>query len=294
MNVALLMLLAAPVDHYDQSQVPLEVDTSDPKLAKVVLVAGKMSHAPGHHEYFAGLAFLAEMLKLTPGVHPVMVRDGWPKNPKVFEGARAVVFYNDGGQHHPLLEAGRMDLLQKQIDKGMGFTAIHYAVNFPKEASSRILSWLGGHFDIEYSSCPACVWTAYYDKIPTHPITRGVPPFTLRDEWYFHMRFVPDGKGVTAILRTVPPAMARTSEEAKKHAGEPEITSWAYERPNGGRSFGYSAGHFHDNWGEENVRRLVVNGILWTAKVEIPKDGAKVDTKLGVLSRNLDDKRPKK
>lgn len=289
--VTALLALFAQADYYDQSKVPLEVDAPDPKLAKIVLVAGRASHAPGHHEYFAGLAFFMELLRQTPGVHPVMVRDGWPRDPKIFQGARSIVFYADGGKGHPLVQEGRMDLLQPLVDKGVGLVALHYGVNFPSEASPRILAWLGGHFDAAISSCPACTWTAQYAGLPDHPVTRGVAPFVLRDEWYFNMRFVPEMKGVTPLLKAVPPEWGRTSEDARRHPGRAEITAWAYVRKDGGRSFGYTGGHYHDNWGEENVRRLIVNGLLWTAKVEVPKEGAPVALKGGMLSRNLDDKR---
>src|SRR5437660_5640515 len=93
---AAVALAAADVDPFDQSGVPLEKEPTDPKLAKIVLVAGKQSHGPGDHEFFAGSAILMNLLKQTPGVAPVMVRDGWPKNEKIFDGAKAVVFYMDG------------------------------------------------------------------------------------------------------------------------------------------------------------------------------------------------------
>src|SRR4051794_33995328 len=102
-------LPAAEDDPYDQSGVPLEVQPKDPSLHKVVLVAGRPSHGPGDHEFFAGCAVLMKLLKQTPGVFPVMARDGWPKNPKTFEGAKTVVFYMDGGGGHPIIQKGHRD-----------------------------------------------------------------------------------------------------------------------------------------------------------------------------------------
>lgn len=291
MLIVSLLTAAAAIDPYDQSQVPLEAESRNPRAAKIVLVAGKASHGPGHHEYFAGLALLMKMLAQTPGVAPVMVRDGWPKDPAIFQGARSIVFFCDGGKGHALLEEGRMDLLQKQIDRGAGFVAIHYAVNFPKEASARILGWLGGHYHPEISSSPASTWTAEYKGLPRHPVTRGLAPFSLRDEWYYNMKFVDGMKGVTPILKAVPPEETRTSADAKAHPGREEITAWTYQRPDRGRSFGITGGHYHDNWGDERIRRLVVNGILWTAKVEVPAQGAKAALDPADLGRNLDDKR---
>lgn len=299
----LLLLLAAPLDAargkqetdpYDQSKVPLEVDADDPKLAKVVLVAGAKSHGPGDHEYFAGLALLVKMLQQTPGVHPVMVRDGWPRNEKIFERARSIVVFSDGGGGHPILKPGRMDLLQKEIDKGCGFVALHYAVNFPKQASERILPWLGGHIEGGYSTSLATKWTAEFKSLPDHHISRGLKPFTLHDEWYYFLRMDPEMKGIfNPILKAVPPDNTRQTPASKEHPGREEVMAWTFQRPWGGRSFGFTGGHLHKNWGDASIRRLVVNGILWTANVEVPKDGAKVELDPADLNRWLDDKRKK-
>src|SRR5437588_12346260 len=72
-------------DPYDQSKVPLEVDSPDPSLAKIVLIAGRQSHGPGEHEVFAGTTVLMKCLKENPGVWPVMARDGWPKNGNIWK-----------------------------------------------------------------------------------------------------------------------------------------------------------------------------------------------------------------
>src|SRR5947209_2264949 len=122
-------------DPYDQSGVPLEVQPPDPALNKIVLVAGKRSHGPGEHEFFAGCAVLMKLLQQTPGVFPVMARDGWPKDPKTFEGAKSVVFFMDGGGGHPILQQDHRDVVQGLIDKGVGFVNLHYAVEYPKSQS---------------------------------------------------------------------------------------------------------------------------------------------------------------
>src|SRR6266849_627797 len=139
-------VLAGADDLYDQSAVPLEVQPTDPSLAKIVLVAGRPSHGPGEHEFFAGCAILMKLLQQTPGVFPVMVKDGWPKNPKTFEGAKAVVFYMDGGGGHPILQKDHRDVVQKLMDQGVGFVNLHYAVEYPKKESDHVLAWLGGYY----------------------------------------------------------------------------------------------------------------------------------------------------
>ena len=126
--------------------------------------------------------------------------------------------------------------------------------------------------------------------MPDHPITRGVGPFSIQDEWYYNIRFEPEMKGITPILKATPPDNTRGTPEAKKHPGREEILAWAYDRANGGRSFGFTGAHFHKNWGDPNFRRLVLNAILWTARVDVPSDGAKVDFDAKDLEKNLDRK----
>jgi hypothetical protein len=275
-------------DPYDQSKVPLEVDSPDPKLAKIVLLAGSRSHNAGEHEFFAGTAILMKCLKQNPGVWPVMARDGWPKNEGIFKDAKSVVFYMDGRGGHPIIRPGRMDMIQKLVDQKAGFVNMHYAVDYDKEPGQRVLPWLGGFYDAEISINPT--WEPELKALPDHPITRGVKPFKLRDEWYYNMRWVPDMKGVTPILVATPPDSTRRTADTRAHPGREEIMAWAFERPNGGRGFGFTGGHYNRNWGNDDYRRLVVNALLWSAGLEVPPGGAKCDIDPIDLNSNLDRK----
>ena len=277
---------AADVDPYDQSGVPLEVQPPDPALTKIVLVAGHASHGPGEHEFFAGCSVLMKLLQQTPGVFPVMARDDWPNNPKTFEGAKALVFFMDGGNSHPIIQKNHLEEVHKLMDSGVGFVNLHYAVEYPKSQADIILSWLGGYYETGYSINPH--WKADLKTIPPHAITHGVKPFAIQDEWYYNIRFQPDPREVTPILRAIPPDETRRTPDSKKHPGREEILAWAFNRENGGRSFGFTGGHFHKNWGDENFRRLVVNAILWTAKLDVPAEGARVDLDPRNLEKNLD------
>src|SRR5438105_4951389 len=192
-----LTLHAEEPNPFDQSDVPLEVDAPNAKLAKIVLLAGSVSNKPGHHEYFAGTALLMKWLKQTPGVFPVMARDGWPKNEKIFEGAKTVVFYMDGGGGHPVIQEKHKAVVQKLMDEGVGFTNLHYAVEYPKAQSEAVLNWLGGYYETGFSINPH--WKADFKTMPENIVTRGVKPFTIQDEWYYCIRFAPELKGVTPI-----------------------------------------------------------------------------------------------
>ncbi|MFP6903899.1 MAG: hypothetical protein VCG02_01685, partial [Verrucomicrobiota bacterium] len=55
--------------------------------------------------------------------------------------------------------------------------------------------------------------------------------------------------------------------------GEQQTVAWAYERPGGGRGFGFTGGHNHISWQSDGFRKIVLNAILWTAGVEVPPGG---------------------
>ena len=114
------------------------------------------------------------------------------------------------------------------------------------------------------------------------------------------MRFRDGMKGVVPILSVVAPAATMNRpdgphsgnpavREAVKR-GEPQILAWACERPDGGRGFGFTGGHFHRNWGNDDCRKLVLNAILWTAKVEVPAGGVECKITEEGLRQNLDKK----
>ena len=66
--------------------------------------------------------------------------------------------------------------------------------------------------------------------------------------------------------------------------------AWAVERPDGGRGFGFTGGHNHANWGNDDFRKLVLNALLWTAKAEVPAGGVQSTVTAEELKQNLDKK----
>ena len=268
---------------------------------KIVFLAGPPSHGPGDHEHRAGCLLFKACLDKVPGVTSIVYSNGWPNDPAAaFEGAAAVVVYSDGGGGHPLLQDDRLKVIGDLMKKGVGLACLHYAVEPTREKGEKeFLDWIGGCFEVDRSVNPT--WNADFQHLPTHPITSGVKPFKSTDEWYFYMRFRDGMKGVTPILTAVPPAstMGRPDgphegnpavREAVKQ-GEPQHMAWACEREDGGRGFGFTGGHFHKNWGDENVRKLLLNAILWTAKVEVPAEGVQCQVTEADLTQNLDPKR---
>lgn len=267
---------------------------------KICFVAGTRSHGYGSHEHKAGCQLLARSLQQAmPDYEVAVTFNGWPQDPEFFKGADTVVMYADGGGRHPVIpHLKEMDELAKQ---GVGVVCLHYGVEVPKgEAGDKFLEWIGGYFETHWSVNPH--WTAEFKEFPKHPITRGVKPFTINDEWYYHMRFRPDMEGVTPILTAVPPASTLRRPDGphsgnphvRKKAGQPQHVGWAAERPGGGRGFGFTGGHYHWNWGDPNFRKVVLNAIVWTAHGEVPEGGVSdKPVTLELLEENQDYEPPK-
>jgi len=254
--------------------------TAAPKTTKIVLVAGHPSHGPGEHEFNAGVMLLDKMLRQTKGVETVIVKNNWPQDESVFEGAAAIVFYMNGGDKHPITLDNRLALLQKYVDKGVGIACLHYAVEVPKDKGGpELLKWIGGYYERPYSTNPVND-VLVTQAAPAHPISNGWKSFEIKDEWYYRIRFDPADKSVTPILTTMLP----------KDNPNQETIAWTKERPDGGRGFGFTGGHYHVNWANQDFRQMLVNAVLWTAKVKIPKSGAPCKLEPGEIEKNLDPK----
>lgn len=281
---------------------------------KLVLVAGKPSHPPRMHEFNAGVQLLAKCLAGHPGLKTEVVLNGWPADASVFNDADGVVFYMDGGGKHEVVQDGgnRLSIVDAWAAKGVGLGFMHYGVEVvPNQAGDQFKRWIGGHYENMYSCNP--MWEPSYEKFPEHPITRGVKPFQIKDEWYFNMRFVEgfnaEGPAEREGTRFVPILVAKPSDDVRNGpyvypkgpyphiqaaSGRPEAMLWAVERKDGGRGFGFTGGHFHDNWANENFRKTVLNALVWVAKAEVPKDGIVSSVSPADLAANLDPKPPKK
>lgn len=256
---------------------------------RVAFVAGTRSHNYGAHEHKAGSILLARSLeKAMPNFVTAVYTDGWPKDPHALDGFDCIVMYCDGGVKH--MVNPHLDQVDAYSKAGVGVVALHYGVEVEADpAGKKFLDWIGGYFEAHWSVNPH--WTANYTRFPKHPTTRGVNPFSVHDEWYYHMRFRPNMKGVTPILTDLPPASTLVKEdgslarpdnahnnnphvrEAVLVRKEPQHMAWASENDGGGRGFGFTGGHNHWNWGNPDYRKVVLNAVVWCAQGEVPEGG---------------------
>ncbi|MBV8881047.1 MAG: ThuA domain-containing protein [Planctomycetaceae bacterium] len=269
-----------------------------PETRKLVLIAGKQSHGPGDHEFRAGSLLLQKCLARTAGLEVVVVPNGWPEDVKVFEGAVAVVVYADGGGGHPFIQGDHLKVIGDLAKKGVGIGAMHYGVEIPKDkGGAELTEWIGGYYESGFSCNP--MWAPGYQKFPEHPVARGVKPFSTQDEWYMSIRFRPEMKGVTPLLVAKPSDQVRKGpyvypkgpyDHVVAASGQDETMMWCVERADGGRGFGFTGGHRHKNWGDDNQRKVVLNALVWLCKLDVPENGVESTLTDDDLKENLDPK----
>jgi len=259
------------------SSSPARTDFPGSSRGKVVFLAGHDSHGAGQHEHKAGSELLAAALQQRfPGFATVNVYGGWPEDESIFEGVDAVVIYCDGGRGH--LISGHLNVFDQLLDEKVGVVALHYAVEVPRGslAAQSMLRATGGYFETDWSVNPH--WEADFTTLPEHPITQGIKPFKQQDEWYFNMRFQRNMGELTPILSAIAP-VETMSRSNGRHSGNdavrklvadgvPQVLAWAFERNDGGRGFGYTGGHYHAGWDDDNARNLILNAIVWTANTD--------------------------
>ena len=260
---------------------------------KIVFVPGAESHGYGMHEHRAGLLLLAHLLQQQwPELETVVAaKDAWSDS-AVLAHADALVMACEGSKHVAL---PHLDEVTALAERGLGIAMIHYAVDPPAgPPAEAVRSWIGGNHERGWSINPD--WAAKFTDFPDHPAAQGLEPFSVYDEWYFNMRFVPERKGVTPILEARPPlSTLLRNVRASVLRGDRHPVAWAYERPGGGRGYGFTGAHHHHNYRDDNFRKAVLNGIAWVAGLEIPPDGVEsAKPTWEEIAANQDYERPEK
>jgi len=283
------------------------VKTATAAKKNIVIIAGKPSHPAGMHEFRAGSLLLQKCLSGVPGVNVTVYSNGWPNVAGALDHADAVVIYADGGGGHPAVQGDHKQVLGALAKKGVGLGFMHYGVEvLATNGGPEFLQWIGGYYEHQFSVNP--MWSPEFKKFPKHPVANGVQPFSNKDEWYFNMRWTMstlDGKSF-GPPSTTPILVATPTDEVRKgpyvspkgpydhivaDSGKAETMMWVYERPGGGRSFGFTGGHTHAHWGDPNQRKVVLNALLWIAKAKVPANGVESVVSEDDLKQNLDPKK---
>jgi type 1 glutamine amidotransferase/cytochrome c2 len=265
-----------------ESGGPIKSALTAAETKKIVLIAGKKSHGPegnGIHDYPWSAKLLKVMLDNSNVRDQLRVeyhRDGWPADESTLLDADTIVIISDGRDGDLYEEAPhlasdeRVAFVKKLVERGCGLVTFHFSTFTPDKYATEIFDWTGGYFDWEQDGKKQ--WYSAIQHLEadvelasgSHPVARGVKPFRFKEEFYFNIRFHPQPGAVQPLLRV--PALPGREPDGS-------IVAWARQRPNGGRGFGTTCGHFYENWTQPEVRRMMLNAVVWTAGIDPPPQG---------------------
>jgi type 1 glutamine amidotransferase len=249
-----------------------------------VLIVGQSSdgHPPLTHEFMPGARVLQELLNNSPDalkfsdVQTKVVRadEPWPDGPKLIDDCDGLVMLVTQGSRWMQTDSNRFAAIKRLAARGGAIVALHWSVGSKDaeyiEGQLNLLGATRGGPQRKYVVSQA----DYVRVAPNHPILAGVADFAAYDEHYYRL----DRRKDIQPLLTV------------KIEGNDEMVAWAWERPDGGRSFGFVGLHFHANWQLPVYQRFVVQGVRWALKLPIPEGG--VNTVIDAKLLEIDGKLP--
>jgi cytochrome c len=207
---------------------------------RILVIAGTGQSPWESHLLRQGAELIARCLDQTPGVEAVVSPDpGWPTDPKLLEKVSAIVHHASPADR--LLVSERQGEMKELLDLGVGMVAI-----------PSVMVQSGGPDNT------GAVRVVPVDR--AHPVNRGFRPHAREWAPYSELPLDPRAR---PLLRA-------------RLGGRDQLLAWAFEREGGGRSFGTAPGRLLESLKIEAFRRMVVNGILWAAKREVPTTGANV------------------
>jgi type 1 glutamine amidotransferase len=239
---------------------------ADPPKKVLLVASGPDGHPATTHEYAAGVDILAYCLKPQAGIEITVAKaeGAWKEGPDLVGRADGVVLFLSEGAKWLSADEKRLAAFRAHAKRGGGLVALHWAMGTreaaPVEAFVELFGACHGGPDRKYMELETKVTIADAKS----PIAAGLKDFTIRDEFYYRLK-LPKGR------HDVKPVLLADIDGAR------EMVAWSCERPDGGRSFGFSGLHFHANWKREEYRRLLTQAVLWTIHQPIPKDGVQVD-----------------
>lgn len=241
---------------------------AEPNAPKRLLLLGQGpdGHPPATHEYMPGLRILKKCLDRVKGLEAeiVVADEPFRSGPELIDKADGVVLFLSEGAKWIHQHEARLAALERLAARGGGFVCLHWGMGCrDAQYIERYVKLFGGcHGGPDRKYAVVTATTEVAD--PKHPIMTGVDPITLEEEFYYHLKFAKSDGAVNRLL-CVP-------IESQSHP-----VAWSWERPEKGRSFGFSGGHFHRNWEHAAYRRMVSQGIVWTLKLPVPERGLDVE-----------------
>lgn len=227
------------------------VSEAAPPRRVLLIGAPNDTHPRATHEYMAAMRLLDEDLRANPGVEPIVSQadSAWPDGPVLLDRADVAVIFLTEGARWLVAAPARQAAFERLAERGGGLVCLHWGMGTkPVEPIEPFVNLFGachGGPDRQYRVLKTRVRFA-----ANHPLSQGLEPLRIEDEFYYRLK--------TTKLGDVTPVAWASIDDSD------EMVAWAWERPKGGRSFGFSGLHYHRNWDQPQYRQLVLRGILWT------------------------------
>jgi len=156
-------------------------------------------------------------------------------------------------------------------EAGMGIMIIHWGIATDGAAQSvqtHYLKWFGQVALSGYTRNPLGYWTVTPVKAAQkHPVLSGIKPWMYKDEIFSNLVVKPGDAYRTDLL-------LGESPQTNQGIIASNCIASAYEK---GKARGLLWGgmDYHSALLNENYLRFVLNAIVWTAGIDVPKDGIK-------------------
>ena len=261
--LGLLLSIAAGVGMATAAPAPKQL---------LIIGQGTDGHPPTTHEFMAATRVLTELLKPYPALQTRVVKadEPWADGPKLIEQADGVVLFVTQGAQWMQVDPKRQAALRAVAARAGAIVAVHWSVGAKDaayiEGQLELLGATRGGPQRKYQ----VLATELTRVAPEHPILRGIGDLKVYDEMYYALDRRP---GIQPLFNA-------------KIDGQQEMVAWAWERPDGGRSFGFVGLHFHANWQLPEYRRFIVQAVLWSLKLPIPQTGVNADLDTKFLELN--------
>ena len=250
----------------------VHADETTPR--RVLLIGqGPDGHPKSMHEFAAGVRFVKQLLAKVPNleVESVVADADWSERPEQIREADGVFLFVSQGARWMQADPRRFQAFEQLAARGGGVAALHWAIGSTEAKYNAGQLKLLGATRGGPTRKLAFLTLDVKPVANGHPILRGVAAVRARDEFYYALETIAPSDNFHPLMQA-------------EIEGRAETLAWAWDRPDGGRSFGFVGMHYHENWRLPEYRRLVAQGILWTLKLPISAGGVDVDLADEVLT----------
>jgi uncharacterized protein len=246
--------LSAVLAIFVLSTTPAWAQKRAPNGAKVLLLSGGQRQ---HHGYRDQAFYLASTLEDTGRYEVTIVEDAAILETPALNKYDLVIMSADRRDPEFKLSAGQQEALLNYVRSGHGYVSIHGADNAPADWLPEMRTMLGGIFSHFGQPDGKVRKGTYTVKIAdtSHPITRGLSDFELKDELYYQIQMQPNVEPLATVAfegKDWPVAWTRTYGQGR-----------VFHTPLGHRDFGPDK---DDPLRNPGLIKLIVQGVDWVAE----------------------------